>query len=57
MSRTISTHADIATSRESGASVEWAIANGVEIEKVASYAPDLIIGQYAGVTDKEYELL
>ncbi|MDQ4051860.1 MAG: ABC transporter substrate-binding protein [Actinomycetota bacterium] len=31
--------------------------NGVEIEKVASYAPDLIIGQYAGVTDKEYELL
>ena len=31
--------------------------NGVEIEKVAALAPDLIIGQYAGITDKEYELL
>jgi iron complex transport system substrate-binding protein len=31
--------------------------NGIEIEKVASFAPDLIIGQYAGITDKEYELL
>ena len=32
-------------------------ADGVDVEKVASYAPDLIIGQYAGITDKEYELL
>jgi iron complex transport system substrate-binding protein len=32
-------------------------ANGVEIEKVAALAPDLIIGQYAGITEKEYELL
>lgn len=31
--------------------------NGIEIEKVASYAPDLIIGQYAGITEQEYELL
>jgi iron complex transport system substrate-binding protein len=32
-------------------------ANGVEVEKVAALAPDLIIGQYAGITEKEYELL
>ncbi|MBB6626632.1 ABC transporter substrate-binding protein [Nocardioides sp. KIGAM211] len=32
-------------------------ANGVEIEKIAALAPDLIIGQYAGVTEKEYALL
>jgi iron complex transport system substrate-binding protein len=31
--------------------------NGIEVEKVASFAPDLIIGQYAGITEKEYELL
>ena len=31
--------------------------NGVEVEKVAALAPDLIIGQYAGITEKEYELL
>jgi iron complex transport system substrate-binding protein len=31
--------------------------NGIEIEKVAALAPDLIIGQYAGISDKEYELL
>ena len=31
--------------------------NGVEIEKVAALAPDLIIGQYSGMTEKEYELL
>ncbi|MCW2844850.1 MAG: putative transporter substrate-binding protein [Nocardioides sp.] len=31
--------------------------NGVEIEKVAALAPDLIIGQYAGLTEKEYDLL
>jgi len=30
---------------------------GVEIEKVAALQPDLIIGQYAGVTEKDYELL
>ena len=31
--------------------------NGVQIEKIAALAPDLIIGQYSGVTEKEYELL
>ncbi len=31
--------------------------DGIDIEKVASFAPDLIIGQYSGITDKEYELL
>jgi iron complex transport system substrate-binding protein len=31
--------------------------DGVDVEKVASFAPDLIIGQYAGITDKEYALL
>jgi len=31
--------------------------NGIEVEKVAGLAPDLIIGQYAGITEKEYELL
>jgi iron complex transport system substrate-binding protein len=31
--------------------------NGVEIEKVAALRPDLIIGQYAGLTEKDYELL
>jgi iron complex transport system substrate-binding protein len=31
--------------------------NGIEVEKVAALAPDLIIGQYAGITEKEYELL
>ena len=31
--------------------------NGIPIEEVAALAPDLIIGQYAGITDKEYELL
>ena len=31
--------------------------NGVQIEKVAALAPDLIIGQYAGLTAKDYELL
>ncbi|HEX6151646.1 ABC transporter substrate-binding protein [Nocardioides sp.] len=31
--------------------------NGVEIEQVAALQPDLIIGQYAGLTEKEYELL
>lgn len=32
-------------------------ANGTPIEKVAALAPDLIIGQYAGITQKEYDLL
>ena len=32
-------------------------ANGIEVEKVAGLAPDLIIGLYAGITEKEYELL
>lgn len=32
-------------------------ADGVDVEKVASFAPDLIIGQYAGLTEKEYGLL
>ncbi len=31
--------------------------NGVEIEKVAALRPDLIIGQYSGLTRKDYELL
>jgi iron complex transport system substrate-binding protein len=31
--------------------------NGVEVEKVAALAPDLIIGQYAGLTEKDYDLL
>ena len=31
--------------------------DGIDVEKVASFAPDLIIGQYAGITDKEYERL
>ena len=31
--------------------------NGVQIEKVAALRPDLIIGQYAGLTKKDYELL
>lgn len=30
---------------------------GIEIEKVASLAPDLIIGQYAGMTEQEYQKL
>ena len=32
-------------------------ASGVPVEKVAALAPDLIIGQYAGLTEKEYGLL
>jgi iron complex transport system substrate-binding protein len=31
--------------------------NGVELEKVAALAPDLIIGQYAGLTEQDYEKL
>jgi iron complex transport system substrate-binding protein len=31
--------------------------NGVEVEKIAALAPDLIIGQYAGLTEKDFELL
>jgi iron-siderophore transport system substrate-binding protein len=31
--------------------------NGVEVEKIAALRPDLIIGQYAGLTKKDYELL
>lgn len=31
--------------------------NGVEIEKVAALAPDLIIGQYSGLTEQDYEKL
>ena len=31
--------------------------NGVEVEKVAALAPDLIIGQYAGLTEKDYKML
>ena len=31
--------------------------DGIDVEKVASFAPDLIVGLYAGITDKEYELL
>ena len=30
---------------------------GVEVEKIAALAPDLIIGQYAGLKEQEYELL
>ena len=29
----------------------------IQIEKVAALAPDLIVGQYSGMTEKEYELL
>jgi iron-siderophore transport system substrate-binding protein len=31
--------------------------NGVEVEKIAALRPDLIIGQYAGLTAKDYDLL
>jgi iron complex transport system substrate-binding protein len=31
--------------------------NGVEIEKVAALAPDLIIGQYAGLTEQDFTKL
>lgn len=31
--------------------------NGVEVEKIAALAPDLIIGQYSGLTEKDYQLL
>ncbi len=31
--------------------------NGVEVEKIAALQPDLIIGQYAGLKKKDYELL
>jgi len=31
--------------------------NGVQTEKIAGLAPDLIIGQYAGLTQSEYDLL
>jgi iron complex transport system substrate-binding protein len=31
--------------------------NGTDVEAVAALAPDLIIGQYAGLTQKEYDLL
>ena len=31
--------------------------NGVEIEKIAALRPDLIIGQYAGLTQKDFDLL
>jgi iron complex transport system substrate-binding protein len=31
--------------------------NGVEIEKVAALAPDLIIGQYCGLTEQDYKKL
>jgi iron complex transport system substrate-binding protein len=31
--------------------------NGIQIEKVAALQPDLIIGQYAGLKAKDYELL
>ncbi len=31
--------------------------DGVEIEKIATLAPDLIIGQYAGLTEPDYEKL
>jgi iron complex transport system substrate-binding protein len=31
--------------------------DGVEIEKIASLAPDLIIGQYAGLTEQDYKKL
>ena len=32
-------------------------ANGIDIEQVAALAPDLIIGQYTGMTEAEYEKL
>jgi iron complex transport system substrate-binding protein len=32
-------------------------ANGVQVEKIAALAPDLIIGQYAGLQEQDYELL
>ncbi|MFC7495844.1 MULTISPECIES: ABC transporter substrate-binding protein [unclassified Nocardioides] len=31
--------------------------NGVEIEKIAALAPDLIIGQYSGLTEQDYKKL
>ena len=31
--------------------------NGVQVEKIAALRPDLIIGQYAGLTEKDYDLL
>ena len=31
--------------------------NGVEIEKIAGLAPDLIIGQYSGLTEQDYKKL
>ena len=31
--------------------------NGVEIEKVAALAPDLVIGQYSGLTEQDYRKL
>jgi iron complex transport system substrate-binding protein len=31
--------------------------NGVEIEQIAALQPDLIVGLYSGLTEKEYELL
>jgi iron complex transport system substrate-binding protein len=31
--------------------------NGVQVEKIAALQPDLIIGQYAGLTQKDYDLL
>lgn len=31
--------------------------NGVQIEKIANLQPDLVIGQYTGLTEKDYELL
>jgi len=31
--------------------------NGVQIEKIAALRPDLIIGQYSGLTKKDFELL
>jgi iron complex transport system substrate-binding protein len=31
--------------------------DGIQVEKIAELAPDLIIGQYAGITEKDYALL
>jgi iron-siderophore transport system substrate-binding protein len=31
--------------------------NGVEVEKIATLAPDLVIGQYAGLTEQDYKKL
>jgi iron complex transport system substrate-binding protein len=31
--------------------------NGIEIERIAALAPDLVIGQYTGMTEQEYEKL